>query len=73
MSRSLQELGIDRMSIPERLELIGQIWDSITAADEELPIPDWHREEVDRRKAAADANPGGGRTWEEVQTRLSQK
>jgi putative addiction module component (TIGR02574 family) len=71
MSQSLQQFGIDRLSIPERLELIGQIWDSIAEADEELPLPDWHRLELERRRADAEADPGAGIPWEIVKDRLA--
>jgi putative addiction module component (TIGR02574 family) len=69
MSPTLQELGIDRMSHQDRLRLIGEIWESITPLDQ-LEIPESHREELDRRLAAADADPAAGRPWEEVRARL---
>lgn len=69
MSPTLHDLGIDRLSRQERLRLIGEIWDSISPIDQ-LDIPESHREELDRRLAAADADPGAGRPWEEVRARL---
>lgn len=66
MSPTLQALGIDRMSPEERLRLITEIWESLDG----LEIPDSHREELDRRLAAADADPAAGRPWEEVRARL---
>ncbi|MDX1395692.1 MAG: addiction module protein [Gemmatimonadota bacterium] len=33
----------------ERFELLADVWDSITAEPEAVPVPDWHREELDRR------------------------
>jgi len=69
MSPMLQELGIDRLSNEERLRLIGAIWESLTPIDQ-LEIPESHREELDRRLAAADADPAAGRPWEEVRARL---
>ena len=60
MSQTLHQSGIDRLSIPERLDLIGQIWDSISAAESEVSGPDWHQRELERRRAAAAADPGAG-------------
>src|SRR3954451_24384682 len=73
MSQTLQQLGIDRLSIAERLELIGQIWDSLPEAEEGLPPPDWHRDELERRRAAAEADPGAGIPWEVVRARLADR
>ncbi len=69
MSSTLQELGIDRLTNEERSNLIGEIWESIAPIDQ-LAIPESHREELDRRLADADANPGAGRPWKEVRKRL---
>jgi putative addiction module component (TIGR02574 family) len=66
---TLQRLGIDRLSKEDRLHLIGEIWESLTPIDE-LEIPESHRQELDRRLAAADADPAAGRPWEEVRARL---
>jgi putative addiction module component (TIGR02574 family) len=57
----------------ERLELIAQLWDSLSDLEHELPIPDWHREELDRRLAAADAAPEAAIPWEQVRERLRQR
>jgi putative addiction module component (TIGR02574 family) len=72
MASILKELGIDCLSSEERLRLIGEIWESLTPIDQ-LEIPESHREELDRRLAAADADPAAGRPWEEVQARLRAK
>lgn len=55
MTPSLQDLGIDRLTPSERLELIAAIWDSLPDTLEAMPIPEWHRAELERRLAAADA------------------
>jgi putative addiction module component (TIGR02574 family) len=69
MSSTLQELGIDRLSNEERLRLIGEIWESLSPVHQ-MEIPESHRDELDRRLAAADADPAAGRPWEEVRARL---
>ena len=72
MSSTLQELGIDRLNNEERLRLIGEIWESLAPIDQ-LEIPESHCEELDRRLAAADADPAGSRPWEEVRARLREE
>lgn len=73
MAQSLSDVAINQLSIAERLDLISVLWDSIPDTLEELPIPDWHREELKRRLAAADADPDGAIPWEEVRQRLRKK
>jgi putative addiction module component (TIGR02574 family) len=66
MSPTLQALGIDRLSVAERLDLIGEIWDSIAAEVEQAPLTEAQRQEVDRRLAAHRANPQAAIPWEQV-------
>ncbi len=61
------------LTIEQRLELIGELWDSLPDSVDELPVPEWHKAELDRRLAAADADPGAGISWEDVKERLSGK
>ena len=35
----------------ERLRLVEDIWDSLAVSTNHVPVPDWHREELDRRLA----------------------
>lgn len=70
MSRTLEQLVVDDLSIPERLELIGILWDSITDTTPHPPVPESHLAEIKRRRAAADADPEGAIPWEEVRARL---
>ena len=61
MSRQLPEAAAELLrtplSVEQRLELIGELWDSIPDSIDALPVPDWHREELERRLAVADADP----------------
>jgi putative addiction module component (TIGR02574 family) len=57
--------AMDQLTIPERLDLIGRLWDSIPNTLEALPIPDWHHQELERRLAEADAHPEAAISWEQ--------
>ncbi len=74
MSQQLPEAAAELLrtplSVQQRLELIGELWDSIPDSLDALPIPAWHREELERRLAAADADPEAAIPWEEVRRRL---
>lgn len=63
-----------RLTVTERIELVEAIWDTVAEdADlERLPIPEWHREELDRRLADVESKPHAGSPWEEVRKRLER-
>jgi putative addiction module component (TIGR02574 family) len=73
MSEPWRELDVEQLTVPQRLELIARLWDSIPTSVEALPVPEWHRQELERRLAAADATPDAGILWEQVKARLREQ
>lgn len=49
MTRDTLFAEIMRLPLDERLRLLEDVWDEIAAAPDAVPVPDWHREELDRR------------------------
>ena len=40
---------INRLDLSEKPLLVEYIWDSIAAGNSELPMPEWQKQELDRR------------------------
>lgn len=57
-----------RLPADERLRLVEDIWDSLAEASDHVPVPEWHREELDRR--LADRSERANISWNEVRSRL---
>ena len=62
----------EQLSAAERRELIDLIWDGLPD-DAPFTPPEWHLRELERRVAAADADPGAAEPWEAVLARLSRQ
>jgi putative addiction module component (TIGR02574 family) len=73
MAQPTTSLDFRSMSIPERILLVEEIWDSIAADQQSLEVTQAQKDELDRRLAACDAAPDQGSTWEEVKSRLRAK
>ena len=58
---------IRKLSIPERLQLVGEIWDSILAAPELLTVSDELALELQSRLEAHRASPESSESWESVE------
>jgi putative addiction module component (TIGR02574 family) len=58
-----------RLGRAERIQLVEDLWDSIAQEDELLPVPEWKREELRRRKDRFSQHPESGRSWEQVKQR----
>jgi putative addiction module component (TIGR02574 family) len=70
MSTSIEELR--KLPLPERLELVEELWDSIAEDADSLPLTDAQAAELDRRLAAHDAEPSEGVSWSELRDRLQK-
>ncbi|MFM9962997.1 MAG: addiction module protein [Planctomycetaceae bacterium] len=71
MSVAIDELL--EMSVPDKLDVLERLWDSITADPRQVAIPDWHLEELDRREKDLVRNPQSGTDWGTVQNRLQNR
>lgn len=60
-----------QMPVDERLKLVEDIWDSIAVTPEAVPVPDWHRDELDRRLDGAP--PGPNFSWDQVRAKLHER
>jgi len=70
MSTTMKSLGIDQLNVTERILLVEEIWDSIRASPELVPLTEAQRTELDERLAKYEADPKVGATWDEVKARL---
>jgi putative addiction module component (TIGR02574 family) len=66
----IKVMGIDKLSVSERLQLIEQIWDSLPDSVEANDVPAWHLQEVAKRYEYAKAHQGEGKPWLEVMKEL---
>jgi putative addiction module component (TIGR02574 family) len=57
------------LPIAQRLELVEMLWDSIAATPDAVPMPQWQRDELDRRKADYEKHPESGVSWDEARKR----
>ena len=51
---------------PEKLQLVEDLWDDLAATPSEVPIHDWQKEELARRKANLMSMPASGFSWEAI-------
>ena len=62
---------ITRLTPPERLALIGDLWDSMT--DAETPLPAAQRHELAGRMASFDQDRAQGLSWEQFKAELATR
>ena len=64
-----KNIDFSHLSVSDRLQLIGEIWDSLEAPPESPEL----LAELERRSDEAARDPSAGRTWEEVKADLKRR
>ncbi len=71
MVTSLQEL--ETLSVSERVQIVEDLWDSIARSNAALPVSQWQKDELARRKAIYMRNPDSGETWDQVKQSILRR
>lgn len=61
------------LSVPERILLVEDIWDSIAAIPDEVQLTEQQKAELDLRLDAYHRNPEVGSPWESVLDRVRRR
>lgn len=54
------------LSPAEKLQLVEDLWDDLAASPEAIPIHDWQKEELARRRKNLEQKPASGVTWDDA-------
>ena len=73
MSPTLESLGIDRLSVAERIELAEAIFESVATEGDGFVLTAEQGQDLQRRVAAYDANPAAVSSWDDAKARLQAK
>ena len=64
---------IAAMSIPEKIVFLEDLWDSIAANDRDVPVPESHISELDRRLARHGSDPSLLLSLQELQQKIASR
>jgi putative addiction module component (TIGR02574 family) len=70
MNASLKALGIEKLSVEERIALVEELWDSIA---EDTPLTEPQRAELDRRLEEHKRDPGDVVSWEVIKASIAAR
>lgn len=64
---------IAELSTPEKILLVEDLWDNIALDESAVPVPQSHKEELDRRLKRHGSAPGNLLSLDELQTRVDKR
>ena len=68
--RILAKADVLSLSIPERIQLVEDIWDTIAEVPDEVGLSEAQKAEIGRRLDEYHRNPEEGTPWEMVRERI---
>jgi putative addiction module component (TIGR02574 family) len=70
MSPTMEALGINQLSVAQRILLVEEIWDTMAVEAEQIRLTAARKRDLRRCLASSESNRHAGSTWEEVKSRL---
>ena len=61
---------INNLSVPEKILLVENIWDSIVLSNTKLSVTLEQKRELDKRESDFNENPDDGISWQEVRRKI---
>jgi len=63
----------DALSVPERIQLVEDLWDSVAASVDEVPVSSAQRDEIDQRIAAHVLSPQPAKSWSDARKHIEER
>lgn len=64
---------ITKLSMAEKILLVEDLWESIASDESEVPVPESHKIELDRRLKRYESAPGTLLSLDELRTRIEKR
>ena len=67
------ETSIFDLSPAEKIQLVEDLWDDLASSPDAIPIHDWQKKELARRKANLMRNPAPSLSWDEMKQKVRNR
>jgi putative addiction module component (TIGR02574 family) len=71
--RTIDIPEISHLSTPEKILLLEDLWESIASHESEVPVPESHKEELDKRLERHVHSPGKLLSLKQLQARIERR
>ena len=70
---NINDVSLFDLSPPEKLQLVEDLWDDLATTPSEIPVHEWQKEELARRKANLMSKPASGLSWDEIKCKVRNR
>jgi hypothetical protein len=66
-------LPLDKMTVEQKLRVMEEIWADLRKNEDNIPVPDWHKELLADREKKITEGKAKFTDWETVKRRLTER
>ena len=66
-------LQIDQMTLEEKLRAMEALWEDLCRREEDVPVPQWHKDLLDERQRSIQQGKAQFRDWEAAKKRIADR
>ena len=67
------ELQIDQMTLDEKLRAMEALWDDLCRREQDVPVPQWHKDVLDERRRLVEQGKARFVDWETAKKHISER
>ena len=64
-------LNVEQMTLEEKLRAMEALWENLSRREEDIPVPQWHKELLDEREALLKEAKAKFIDWETAKARIA--
>ena len=66
-------VDLKQLSLAEKLGLMEALWEELCRREENIPVPDWHKELLDERQQQIEEGKAKFVDWETAKERIARR
>ena len=64
-------LPLEKMAVSEKLQLMEELWSDLCCNQDQIPIPEWHKDLLDKREELVKQGKATFVDWESAKKRIA--
>ncbi len=66
-------LQIDQMTLEEKIQTMEALWDDLCRREEDVPVPQWHKDILDERRRLIERGQAQFIDWETAKKQIAEE
>ncbi len=66
-------LPLEQMTVKEKLQIMEELWSDLCCNENQIPVPQWHKDILDIREKSAKEGRAAFVDWEKAKKRIADR